>query len=64
MLLLYIGYEKKNIFIPSLNNAARHLGFNQEQAQILAKNTAEGGVAFLRETGASAVELRPLTKTE
>lgn len=47
-----------NIFTPLLIEAAREIGFSQQQAQILAVATTEGSLALLRQTNASPEILR------
>lgn len=45
-------YAKK-IFIPTLSAAAEKIGFSHEQAELLARATAEGSIALLKESGLS-----------
>lgn len=45
-------------FVPALADIARQLGFPGEQADVLARGTAEGSLALLREGGASPGQLR------
>jgi pyrroline-5-carboxylate reductase len=47
-----------NIFTPLLIEAAREIGFSQQQAQTLAVATAEGSLALLRQTKLSPQVLR------
>jgi pyrroline-5-carboxylate reductase len=47
-----------NIFTPLLIEAAREIGFSQQQAQTLAVATAEGSLALLRQTNLSPQILR------
>lgn len=47
-----------NIFTPLLIEAAREIGFSQQQAQTLAVATTEGSLALLRKTMLSPQELR------
>jgi pyrroline-5-carboxylate reductase len=47
-----------NIFTPLLIEAAREIGFNQQQAQTLAVATAEGSLALLRQTESTPEALR------
>lgn len=48
----------QDVFIPSLTIAALGLGFTDDQANILAKVTANGSLAFLEESGLSLSELK------
>lgn len=48
----------QDIFIPFLAIAAQGLGFTEKQANILAKVTASGSIAFLEESGLSPSELK------
>lgn len=48
----------ENIFIPSLCTSAEKIGFNPEQAELLAKMTGLGSVAIMKETKLKAVELK------
>jgi len=43
----------KDIFIPQLSSIAKESGFNEQQAEILAKTTVAGSIALLKETGLS-----------
>jgi pyrroline-5-carboxylate reductase len=45
-------------FIPALSASAQRVGFNSGQAELLAKKTAEGSIALLKETGLSPEALR------
>jgi pyrroline-5-carboxylate reductase len=47
-----------NIFTPLLIEAAREIGFNQQQAQTLAVATAEGSLALLRQAKSTPEVLR------
>jgi pyrroline-5-carboxylate reductase len=47
-----------NIFTPLLIEAAREIGFSQQQAQTLAVATTEGSLALLRQTAVSPQVLR------
>lgn len=48
----------KDIFIPALADSAENIGFNPEQARILAENTAEGSIVFLEKTNLSSSQLK------
>lgn len=54
----------RDIFIPALARAARNLGFSPEQAEILAKGTAEGGIAFMEKSGQSPDELKKMVASK
>lgn len=64
---LYAFFENKpesdwpdfinNKFIPQLSESAIELGFNQEEANILAERTVNGSLALLEQTGLTAQEL-------
>ena len=43
----------KNIFIPQLSSVAKEIGFTEQEAEILVKETVEGSIALLKETGLS-----------
>jgi pyrroline-5-carboxylate reductase len=47
----------RDVFVPKLSEAARGIGFNLAQAQLLAARTVEGSIALLEETGISPAEL-------
>jgi len=47
-----------NIFTPLLIEAGLEMGFNQQEAQVLAVATTEGSIALLRKTKLSPLELR------
>lgn len=48
----------RHMFAPELQEAAVEVGFNGDQARLLAKATVEGAMELLRVSGISAVELR------
>lgn len=56
-----VGEIKKyadDIFTPELIKAAMSIGFNAEEAQLLARTTVEGSIAFLEITGISPMQLK------
>lgn len=48
----------KNVFIPSLTQAAESIGFNHEDALLLAATTGNSSVSLLIKTGLTAQELK------
>ncbi|MFA5275961.1 MAG: pyrroline-5-carboxylate reductase [Candidatus Omnitrophota bacterium] len=48
----------RNVFMPSLKEAAIKIGFNPDQARLLAQVTTEGSLAILKNSGLSAEQLK------